>query len=293
MNELRMIRKSHPAWPDKLRPYPGMPHVLYVRGDLPDPQRKSVAIVGARSCSTYGRKAAMLYASTLASHGVQIISGLAIGIDGYAHRGALEAGGRTFAVLGCGAEKCYPPSHASLYERILENGGVLSEYEPGTPAMPHHFPARNRIISALADVVLVIEARRKSGSLITAMHALEQGKIVYALPGRATDGLSEGCNMLLADGAGVAWCPEAILQELGLGQTKKEDDDASSEELPEPWRSDPVYQAVWNALTQDPKGRDQLLHESGLGPAKLAEILMRLCIQGFVEELPGQTFQRA
>ena len=292
MNELRELKRSDPDWPDKLRPYAGMPQVLYVRGDLPDPTKKSVAIVGARACSHYGKNAALLFGSALAERGVQVISGLALGIDACAHRGALDAGGRTFAVLGCGADRCYPPSNEDLYARILESGGILSEYDPGTPALPHHFPARNRIISALADIVLVIEARKKSGSLITAAHALEQGKTVFALPGRATDKLSEGCNLLLADGAGVAWGPEAILQELGLDATKKEGA-SPSKKLPDPWRSDPVYQAIWSALTSDPKSRDQLIAETGLPFAKLSEVLIRLCLNGFAEELPGQTYIRA
>ena len=160
-----------------------MPAVLYARGVLPDPEKKSVAIVGARNCSTYGKKEALRFAGVLAENGIQIISGMALGVDSWAHIGALEAGGTTIAVLGSGIDVCYPPSHRELYHRILESGGgILSEYEPGMPALPHHFPVRNRIISALADIVLVVEARKKSGSLITASYALEQGKSIYAVP---------------------------------------------------------------------------------------------------------------
>lgn len=180
---IQYIRQEDPDYPERLRVHRGMPKGLYVRGRLPAADRPAVAVVGARRSDSYGNETARRFARELAAKGVQIISGMAWGIDGMAHKGALEAGGDTFAVLGCGVDICYPPGHQSLYEELLIKGGVLSEQPPGMPPLAGHFPARNRIISGLSDLVLVVEAREKSGSLITADQALEQGKDVYAVPG--------------------------------------------------------------------------------------------------------------
>ena len=149
-----------------------------------------------------------------------MVSGMARGIDGIAQKAALEAGGASFAVLGCGVDICYPEENRELYDRLLQEGGILSEYPPGMPPEPKLFPPRNRIISGLSDLVLVIEARKKSGTLITVDMALEQGREVYALPGRVSDKLSDGCNRLIRQGAGVATCPEDILEFFfGTGET--------------------------------------------------------------------------
>ena len=175
-----------------------------------------MAIVGARMCSAYGQMTAGLFGRDLAAHGVQVISGMAAGVDGHAHRAALEAGGRTFGILGCGVDVCYPRQNRDIYEAMAESGGLLSEYPPGTPPLPYLFPIRNRIISGLSRAVLVVEARERSGSLITADLALEQGKEVWAVPGRIDDALSRGCNRLLAQGAAMADSPESLLGELGI-----------------------------------------------------------------------------
>nr|WP_242828910.1 DNA-processing protein DprA [[Eubacterium] cellulosolvens] len=215
--KIRCIERGTERYPEKFEGLAHMPGRLYVIGNFPDPQKKTVAIVGARGCSEYGRKEALRFGRVLAEYGVQIVSGLAYGVDAWAQKGALDGGGKTFAVLGTGVDVCYPKQNASLYRKIIrEGGGILSEFEPGAPPNAWHFPLRNRIISALADVVLVVEARRKSGSLITADYAMEQGRTVYALPGRTMDELSQGCNRLIAQGAGIAWTPEIILDELGI-----------------------------------------------------------------------------
>ena len=163
MQKIKCLTIEDSNFPDRLRKLSGMPKKLYYIGNLPDPKKPAAAVVGARMCSPYGRCQAFKYARTMASYGVQIISGMAKGIDGHAHRGALQGNGKTFAVLGCGVDVCYPREHIGLYADILEHeGGILSEYPPGT--LPHSrlFPPRNRIISALSDLVLVIEAREKS-----------------------------------------------------------------------------------------------------------------------------------
>ena len=196
------------------------PFGIYCRGPLlpPDPppfpglESPAAAVIGARLASGYGREQARRFSYRMASRGITIISGMARGIDGIAQTAALDAGGRSYAVLGCGVDICYPEENRSLYDRLLQQGGILSEYPPGTPPEARLFPLRNRIISGLADAVLVIEARKKSGTLITVDMALEQGRDVFALPGRVSDSLSDGCNRLIRQGAAPATCPEDLLE---------------------------------------------------------------------------------
>lgn len=208
------IPYTSPEYPERLRKIPDPPFGLYVKGKLPAEHKPSVAIIGARACSEYGKCVAEHFGKQLGTAGIQIISGMARGIDGIAQRGAIEGGGETYAVLGCGADVCYPQENRQLYRDLPKHGGIISEYLPGTEARSALFPPRNRIISGLADLLLVVEARKRSGTYITVMQALEQGKEVFAVPGRIIDTLSEGCNYLLTQGAGVAMTPEVIIEEL-------------------------------------------------------------------------------
>ncbi len=181
---IQKIPSRDEKYPERLKVCGNMPEQLYLKGVFPENQKPTAAIVGARASSAYGRIQAFRYARELSRAGVQIISGMAYGIDTEAHKGALEGGTPTFAVLGNGVDICYPAGNRQLYQRILRTGGgILSEYPEGTEARNYYFPLRNRIISGLADLVLIVEAREKSGSLITAQWALEQGKTVFALPG--------------------------------------------------------------------------------------------------------------
>ncbi len=210
------ISKGDHRYPQRMAALRGMPAALYLIGKLPAEDCPTAAIIGARSCSNYGKNIAREFARVLSNEGVQIISGLALGIDGESHWGALQGKTPTFAVLANDVERCYPASHQRLYERILkQGGGIIGEHPQGTPALPAYFPARNRIISALSDVVLVVEARQKSGALITVDFALDQGKSVFAVPGRVGDATSEGCHRLISEGAGIAYTPDIILEELG------------------------------------------------------------------------------
>lgn len=191
-------------YPKRLSYIPDKPFLLYYSGRLPDDKKPTVAIIGARACSEYGKMVAYKFGRELAIDGVQIVSGMARGIDGVGQKGALSVHGQTYAVLGSGVDVCYPKEHIGLYEEIKNNGGLISEYPPGTKPLTGFFPERNRIISGLADIVLVVEAKTRSGTYITVTQALEQGREVYAVPGRITDVLSDGCNRLIKDGAGVA-----------------------------------------------------------------------------------------
>ena len=204
----------HPEYPKRLLDIPDRPFGVYVKGKIWDDGPR-VAVVGARDCSPYGSYVAETFARGLAEMGLLVVSGMARGIDGIAQKAALDANGSTCAVLGCGVDICYPASNEALYREICSNGAVLSEYPPGTKPQPSLFPPRNRIISGLADAVLVVEARRKSGTSITVDMALEQGKEVFVIPGRITDRLSDGCNNLLLQGATIALSPAQVAEEIG------------------------------------------------------------------------------
>lgn len=205
---------GHFSYPGRLANIPDAPYGIYYRGELPRQDKPSVAIIGARNCSEYGRCMAESFGRELAMAGVQIISGMARGIDGIGQKEALAAGGYSLGVMGCGVDICYPPENRELYDVLCAKGGICSEYPPGMQPKNTLFPPRNRIISALSDIVLVIEAKNRSGTLITVDMALEQGKEVYALPGRVTDALSEGCNRLIQQGAGIAVSPQDMLRTL-------------------------------------------------------------------------------
>ncbi len=210
--EVRFIRKKDPDYPKKLLSLYDPPEQLFVLGSLPDPDRPAIGIVGARECTPYGRDMARLFSYRLAKAGVLVISGMARGIDGWSHRGALEADGETYAVLGCGVEVIYPKSNEKIYREMQKKGGLISEYPSTYQALPQNFPLRNRIISGLSDGILLIEARQRSGSLITVDAALEQGKDVFVIPGRIGDELSVGCNRLIRQGAIPVISPDDILE---------------------------------------------------------------------------------
>lgn len=211
---IRLVTEGEADFPQRLREIPDAPWGLYYVGRLPAEEKRSVAIVGARDCTEYGRFMAKQFGASLARAGVQVISGLARGIDGVSQKAALEAGGYSLGVLGCGVDICYPEENRELYDALGASGGFCSEYPPGTLPKAAFFPPRNRLISGFADGLLVIEAKERSGTLITVDMALEQGREVYAVPGRATDPLSGGCNRLIRQGAGLVSTPEELLEEL-------------------------------------------------------------------------------
>lgn len=278
--EERCISVSQPEYPHRLRELPDMPACLYVRGRLPAEDKPTVGIVGARNCSGYGRHVAWEYAKVFSSCGVQVVSGMALGIDGESHRGALQGHTPTFAVLGCGTDICYPRGNRDLFEKIPLTGGLVSEYPQGAPPAGWHFPARNRLISGLADALLVVEAKKKSGSLITVDCALEQGKTVFAVPGRVTDTLSEGCNGLIAQGASIALSPEKVLNELGVDTYSKKGD-GKKKNLGLARDLDLVYSCVGFKATD----YETLIRGSGYPPGQVLSILTELQLMGLVEEV--------
>lgn len=210
---VKIIREGEKLYPEKLMHIYARPQTLYVIGDATILNNYGIAIIGCRNCSEYGRRNAYEFAYKLAQKNINIISGLARGIDTYSHLGTVKAGGKTIAVLGSGLDRIYPPENRKLYEEIVRNGGaIVSEYPLGTSPDKTHFPARNRIISGLSDGVLVVEARKKSGTFITVEHALDQGKDIYAIPGDITKNNSYGTNDLIKQGAIPVTCIEDLLQ---------------------------------------------------------------------------------
>jgi len=264
-----------------------MPGGIYLLGKLPDEGRPCVAMVGARRSTAYGNETARYFAGELARAGVQIISGMAWGIDGQAHAGALEAGGDSFAVLGCGVDVCYPAGHRRLYEEMKRTGGILSEQKPGTPPLPRHFPARNRIISALADLVLVVEAGVKSGSLITADFALEQGKDIYVVPGRLTDEQSRGCLGLLKQGAGLADSPQTILDALGISHTNSPKEKSEKKII---LAKDENIVYSWIRL--QPVSLEELVQRTGFPVSKVLSVLVGLELKGCIREVQKNDYVR-
>lgn len=274
-------------FPQALRTISDSPLGLFGKGSLPDPDRPSVAIVGARICSDYGKMTARLFGRDLAEHKVQVISGMAAGVDGYAQRGALEGKGKTFAVLGCGVDVCYPRQNRELYTALEKEGGILSEYPPGTAPLAHLFPLRNRIISGLSKAVLVVEAKEKSGSLITADVALEQGREVFAVPGRMGDALSAGCNRLIAQGAGIALSPEYLRTELGISTIKKEGKKEIAKNLLESSEF-----LVYSCLSLQSQHIEEIRKKTGLPLLEVMKILVSLELKGWVCEVQKNYYSK-
>jgi DNA processing protein len=273
---VQRLARTGRDYPPLLAAVPDPPGVLWLRGEaapslLAEP---AVAVVGARSCSAYGRAVARTLGRELASAGVVVVSGMARGVDGEAHRGALDTGGRTVAVLGCGIDRDYPSAHAELARRIVATGGlVVSEYEPGVEPAPWRFPARNRIIAGLSAATVVVEARERSGALITADFALEDGREVMAVPGEITSALSSGTNGLLRLGATPVTCSADVLEALGI-----EPQAAVSSQAPP--GGDPAVvlaRVALGAITAD-----ELARASGLGADRVAGALVELELAGLV-----------
>jgi DNA processing protein len=268
------VARGQAEYPALLAELHDPPARLYVRGGSVEIlSRPAVAIVGARSCSRYRAQVARDLARELAASGVVVVSGLARGIDGEAHRGALAAGGLTVAVLGCGIDRDYPRAHAELARRIVGSGLVVSEYPPGVEPAPWRFPARNRIVAGLARATVVVEARERSGALITADFALELGRDVFAVPGEITSGLSSGTNDLIRQGATPLLAAGDVLEALGLEQAPPPAPPASLS---------PEAAAVLAVLADGAAALDELARATGLGSPEVAVALTELELAGLV-----------
>jgi len=289
---LVLLCPDDPRYPDLLRAIADPPVLLYCRGDLSCLGRPTVAIVGSRAATAYGKRISHELARELSLRGISVVSGMALGIDGQAHGGALAGDGATIGVLGCGADIVYPPQHAKLFEEVAERGLLVTEYPLGARPEGYHFPERNRIISGLSLGVVVVEASLKSGSLITAGMALEQGREVFAVPGRIDSAKSRGPHRLLQQGAKLVQSVDDILEELNLtglaaaGQPAVEGSAMTSARLTEP------EQLLWHCLEVYPLSVDQLVRRSGCEPARVLSLLLDLELKGLVRQLPGQEYER-
>ena len=273
-------------YPAVLREIHDPPILLYVKGQLPLEDAVKVAVVGSRVSSLYGKKMALQISRDLAVSGVTIVSGLALGIDTAAHEGALAGDGITVAVLGGGIQKLYPRENKKLAEKICEKGALVSEYPIDMAPDPRFFPVRNRIISGLSSAVLVVEAKEKSGALITADLALDQGREVFALPGNADSSKSFGTNSLLKQGARLALSAQDILSELGFSVAKK----IKSSKLKALTAEE---EKIFSFLDAGPVQLEELVETSGISLQKAMTVLSYLEMKGLVKEIPGKNFQKA
>lgn len=286
--KITFLYPEHKDYPKKLKDLTDAPYSLYVKGTLPDPEKHHVAIVGSRACSAYGKTVTDMLSRELAAYGIGVISGMARGIDTVGQRGVLAAGGKTYAVLGSGLDVVYPRENIELYEQILEcGGGVISEYPLGAQPVQWRFPMRNRIISGLSDAVLVTEAAERSGSLITVEFALEQGKEIFALPGRITDRLSGGCNRLIQAGAYALTSVQDILNVLKINK-KVICENLSKKDYP----LEKEMEVVYSCLSLLPQDIHTIIEETGMEAEKVVANLVKLQILGLVTEPVRSYFAR-
>jgi DNA processing protein len=297
-DERHLLVLGDAAYPTALLESPDPPLLLYVQGRLTALSPPAVAVVGSRRPTAQGRDNARAFARELATAGLGVVSGLALGIDGAAHEGALDAGGRTLAVIGTGIDRVYPPQHQALAQRIVAEGGALvSEFTPGTPPLAHNFPRRNRIIAGLSQGTLIVEAALQSGSLITARLANEAGREVFAIPGSIHSAQSRGCHALIRDGAQLVESAAEIVATLGQpllpglrlapeAAAREREADAGDD------GDDGDRHGLLAALGQDPVSLDSLQARTGLPTAHLLAQLLELELAGRVAHLPGGLYQR-
>ena len=307
-NDIRMILRNEEGYPKRFDCLSDRPYGVFVQGKLPGEDVPAIAVVGSRRASTYGTNVAEHFASVLAAAGIVIISGLAMGIDGISHNSALQAGGMTVGVLGSGIGVPYPKENWKLYQAMRDRGAILSEYGPGVPPLKQNFPHRNRLISALSDGILVVEAAERSGTLITVDRGLEQGKDVFAVPGRIGDRNSEGCLNLIRQGAFLVTEPDQILEELASNYPLLRKHCSQFEQLSFDF-SDGLRdfnensenlilgiardeKVVYDLCRLDARHFDELLCLSGLTVERLSEVLYSLQHKGFVRQAVPNYYSR-
>lgn len=281
---LRTIGRRDPEYPPLLKEVPGPPDLMWLAGKPLEPA-PSLAVVGTRRASRYGLEAAFWLAQELAASGITIVSGLAKGIDGAAHRGALAAGGRTVAVMGCGLDICYPARHRDLFDQIAACGTLVSEYEPGTRPMPYHFPVRNRIIAGMSLGVVLVEASVAGGAMITARLAVDYGRELFAVPGAVHSPVSAGPHLMVRDGARLVASADQILEDLGMLRSPLAG-------LPAP-ELHPDEARVLAVLEAEPLLLDLVARRAGMPASTAAAVLVKLEMAALVSRHPGGRYSRA
>jgi DNA processing protein len=298
---VRKIEIDDPEYPEGLRSIHNPPKFLRINGSFTDRDKIAVALVGSRRASQYGIETCEKLSYELAVRGVTVVSGMAVGIDTAAHRGALRASGRTIAVMGSGHGHIYPAQNKKLYEEIVSNGAVVTEYEDDMEPFAYNFPQRNRIISALSLGVIVVEAARNSGALITANFAAEQGRTVFAVPGKVSSATSSGTNELIKDGARLVQSVDDIVEELSLVEITPPSDQVRDKIDNRILKMTRAY--VYNSLTEDersiykilsdePVYIDEIMTRTGLSQAKMSRVLLDLELKNLIKEMPGKQFIR-
>lgn len=281
---VQVITWNDDHYPRLLRTVPYAPPVLYVRGNLQPEDAWAVGVVGTRGPTSYGRQVAADLAGDLARRRITVVSGMARGIDGIAHRAALDAGGRTIAILGCGVDVVYPPEHDHLAHDIAARGAIVSDYPMGTQPEARNFPPRNRIISGLSLGVLVVEGAEDSGALITADYALEQGREVFAVPGPISARRSRGPNRLIQQGAKMVTGVDDILEELNLTQASQQMEVSSL--IP----ANPAEEALLHQLSTEPRHMDEIVRDSGLPTADVSATLVMMELKGMVRQVGNMMY---
>jgi DNA processing protein len=281
----RLVTYVSSDYPKSLFEIPDPPPFLYVKGELRSCEL-AIAIVGSRRATAYGLMTTGKFSEALANHGVCVVSGMARGVDTAAHKGALNTGGRSIGVLGCGVDKVYPPENRALFADMAEKGCLVSEFPLGTLPLAENFPRRNRIISGLSSGVLVVEAAEKSGSLITAQFALEHGRDVYAVPGNISFATSRGCNRLIKQGAKLADCVEDILEDLPGGELAALDTPLFKPP-PRTFALTPKEAAIYELLARSPLHIDDIISQTELTAGEVSSMLLHLELKGAVTPLPG------
>ena len=289
---IKLIHFNHPDYPERLKYIHDPPLYFYMNGSMTPEDNNALAIVGTRRPTPYGRKVTEMLSAELSSAGFTIVSGMARGIDSTAHRTALKTGGRSIAVLGCGADIAYPRENKDLMHELTQNGAVISEFPIGTWPDKKNFPQRNRIISGISVGVIVVEAAEKSGSLITARFAMEHGREIFAVPGNINSPLSKGTNNLIQQGAKAVTNVNDILEEFeqlltlrpkhGINSMPVEPDSMSDEE-----------KNIYKRLTLEPKHIDQVITECGIETRRVIQLLLNLELNGLIEQLPGSCYVRS
>jgi DNA processing protein len=286
-HRVQLLTLGQPEYPAALAQLSDPSHVLYMRGNLQATDAKAVALVGSRHCTAYGRRMVERLATGLVRAGYVIVSGVARGIDGAAHRAALQANGRTIGVLAGGLSRIYPPEHTELAQEIEASGALLSEASMEQEPLPGMFPARNRIISGLCRGVVIVEAAERSGALITASHAAEQGRSIMAVPGPADQATSGGTNELIRKGAILVRSAEDVLEELeGAPQA------GASLPRPAPPTLDETQRRIWDSLADGPRHLDELVQTLGIAAGPLSAMMLMLEMKKAVRRLPGNRYER-
>jgi DNA processing protein len=298
---IRKITPDDPEYPANLRNIYDPPRVLYVKGGFDERDGVAVAIVGSRRASLYGLEMAEIFGYELASRGITVVSGMALGVDSAAHRGALKAKGRTIAVMGAGHGNIYPPQNKALYEKIAATGAVVTEYDNEVEPLPYNFPRRNRVISGLSLGVVVVEAARNSGALITANFAAEQGRTVFAVPGKASSHTSAGTNELIKDGAALVQSAEDVIEELSIKEIKPLNINSAGQDKTDGKiaRMTKAYvlnsltddeRKVYKALSDEPAHIDEITDSAGIDISRTSKALLALELKSLIKEAPGKRF---